>query len=194
MPSLLPIFLDLHDRPVLLVGGGLVALEKLHKLVATGARLTAVATVFHPDTLALLTAYGAAIHHRGVIAADMVGQSVVISAVNDPATHRAVALLAHREGVLVNTVDAPASADFFFGAQVERGPLQIAISTHGLFPGVARAIRQWLEEFLPDEISPEFEDLVRLRQSVKAHIPDPVLRMRALKGQLQQWLQQEAHS
>ncbi len=192
MASLLPIFLDLKEKNVLLLGGGRVALEKLEKLILTGAQIEVIAREIHPDTERLLQQHGIQRHLRSWESDDLSSRFLVISALNDPAEHARVAQEARALKVLINAVDEPRSSDFYFAAQMERGPLQLAISTHGLFPGVARAIRIWLEEFLPHEITPEFDHLVQLRSSVRNHIPDTVQRMQALREQLQIWLQQGA--
>jgi siroheme synthase-like protein len=190
MSSLLPIFLDLKDKPVLVIGGGLVALEKLEKLVATGAQLVVIAEHFHPQTLSLLLVHNVRYIQRAFSPEDLHGQFLVISAVNEANRHAAIAHEARSRGILINAVDAPSASDFYFAAQISRGPLQLAISTQGLFPGVARAIRIWLETLLPAEIETELNDLVDIRAHLKQLIPDPVHRMRDLKAQLQVWTSQ----
>lgn len=188
--SLLPIFLDLKNKPVLIIGGGLAAFEKLEKILETGARVRVLARSYHPDTLALIKAHGLPWENRDVAQSDIAGQFFVISAVNDAAEHARIAAIASRCHVLINTVDAPESTDCFFAAQVSRGPLQIAISSSGLFPGVARSFRLWLEDWLPQDLTADFEDLVQLRTAIKAKIPNPRERMQALKQQLSLWNQQ----
>ncbi len=192
MSSLLPVFFDLKQKPVLVIGGGLVALEKLEKLVETGATLRVIAKHFHPDTLRLIESYGASWEQRAWEPSDLEGVFLIISAVNEPLAHAAVADAARAARIIINAVDEPKASDFYFAAQLHRGPLQLAISTQGLFPGVARAIRLWLEEFLPQDITPEFDQLVRLRSSVRTHIPDTVQRMQALREQLTHWIEQGA--
>jgi siroheme synthase-like protein len=185
--SFLPIFIDLKDKPVLLVGGGAVAREKLEKLIQAEAHVRVIARALTPETRQLLVQHQLPFEERPFFANDVAGHVLVISAVNDSSVHARVAAAARARGILVNAVDEPASADFFFGAQIERGPLQIAISTQGLFPGVARALRLWLEEALPQELSDELGQLAVLRKNVRQLIPDPTQRMRRLKEQLQIW-------
>lgn len=194
---LLPIFIDLKDKPVLLVGGGAVAREKLEKLIQVGARVRVIARSIATETRRLLAQHQLPFEERPFFANDVAGHVLVISAVNDSAVHARVAAAARARGILVNAVDEPASADFFFGAQIERGPLQLAISTQGLFPGVARALRLWLEETLPQDLSDELGQLAVLRKNVRLLIPDPTQRMRRLKEQLQiwqnNWLTEQTH-
>ena len=185
--SLLPIFIDLKDKPVLLVGGGAVAREKLEKLIQAQAKVRVIARHIAEETREMLDKHQLTYEVRPFFANDVAGHVLIISAVNDPETHARVAAASRARGILVNAVDEPASADFFFGAQVERGPLQIAISTQGLFPGVARAFRLWLEEALPHDLTDELGQLAVLRKNVRHLIPDPTQRMRKLKEQLQIW-------
>lgn len=187
MAQMLPIFLNLDSKPVLVIGGGAVALEKIRKLHAAGAHIEVVATTVASGTADAAAALGVTVVRRPFRDADVQGRVLVISAVNDPETHQAVARAARAAGVLVNTVDEPQAADFYFGAQVQRGPLQMAISTQGVFPGVARAMRQWLEEAFPEAVATELNDLAALRQGLRQRIPDSVARLRALKQQLSAW-------
>ena len=189
MPSLLPIFLNLQDKPVLVIGGGPSAHEKLSKLLPTGAQITVVARRIHVETRQLLLNASIQHHERTWQASDVLASSLVISAVDDAIEHARIAAAARAAKVLINAVDAPASTDCYFGAQVERGPLLIAISTHGKFPGLARAMRLWLDELLPTSLGQDVEDLSNLRRSAQQRWTDPTSRMAALKGQLATWLQ-----
>ncbi len=187
MSALLPIFIDLRGRNVLLVGGGAVAREKLEKLIQAGAQVRVIARELQQETKDLLDQHQLKYEIRPFFPQDVTGHMLVISAVNEPKTHALIAEAARSRGILINAVDEPASADFFFAAQIERGPVQIAISTQGLFPGVARALRLWLEELLPVELGEEFLQLALLRKEIKPLIPDPMTRMRRLKEQLHIW-------
>lgn len=187
MSALLPIFLDLKAKPVLLIGGGSVAREKLEKLLRAEADVKVIARDFQDETLALVKSHALAWERREFQDDDADGHVFIISAVNDPHDHARIAATARAKRILINAVDAPAASDCFFAAQVERGPLQLAISTRGLFPGLARSLRLWLEEILPNEISGEFEELAKLRKAMRNGIADPASRMRALREQLAIW-------
>jgi siroheme synthase-like protein len=184
----LPVFLELTNKPVLLVGGGSAALEKLEKLVTCQAKVTIVAEHFHKATRELINQHDFTAHERAFQPTDLEEQRLVISAVNHSATHSFIADQARRRGLLVNTVDEPSSCDLFFAAQIERGPLQLAISTQGLFPGVARAIRLWLEDQFPEDVGYELQGLASLRKQIKPLFPSPKERMQALRVQLQRWM------
>jgi len=190
MSSLLPVFLDLADKPILVIGGLASAREKLIKLIPTGAKITVVARRIDEETKSLLQDAAIVHHERAWLAADFTGVKFIISAVDDPAEHAEIAAMARAAGILLNAVDAPGFTDCYFGAQVQRGPLLIAISTQGLFPGLARAVRLWIEDLLPANIGSDIEELATLRRSARQVLPEASQRMAALKNQLTTWLDQ----
>ncbi len=194
MNTLLPIFLDLKGRNVLLVGGGGVAVEKLIKLLESGANVTIVTKDINQEATRLATSNGLTINRRSFVPDDLKGVSLVVSAVNDLKAHAYIAKEARKAGVLVNSVDAPGLCDFYFGAQVHRGPLQIAISTQGLFPGVSKAIRTWIEDLFPHDLVPSLSELGTLRLQNRRLFPTPKERIERLKEQLTLWQSQWTHS
>lgn len=188
MTSLLPIFLDLKGKSVLVVGGGFAALEKLEKLVVTGANIEVIAKTYRQETLQFIRKHQLPAEQRSFQEKDLNGRFVVISAVNHRQSHQQIAKLAREKGILINSVDEKSASDFYFAAQIARGPLQIAISTQGQFPGLARSIRLWLEEQFPAEIAHELYQLADIRQGLRKTIPDSTRRMEALRQQLETWM------
>jgi siroheme synthase-like protein len=91
--------------------------------------------------------------------------ALVIAATGIPAVDTAVAAEARRRGVLVNAVDRPAQCDFIFGSILRRGELQIAVSTGGRSPALAREIRRRLEPMF----GPEYAELVEQVGRERAH-------------------------
>ena len=85
--------------------------------------------------------------------ADFAGVFLVVAATSSPSLHAKIFRLARRRGVLCNVVDDPAHCDFYYGAVVRRGELQIAISTGGHSPALAQRLRKKLEK----EIGAEYE-------------------------------------
>ncbi len=195
MASLLPIFLDLKDQPVLLIGGKASAEEKLRKLIVTGAQVTVVARSFSQEVEALIGEHAnVRLVQRDWEHHDLVGCRLIVSAVDNRDEHARIATSARSLGVLINTVDSPGTTDCYFGAQVERGPLVIAISTHGRFPGLARALKIWINDLLPDSITGDIEQLAGLRDKAKTVVPETTARMAALREQLDIWLGRQSKS
>ena len=143
-----PLFLDLHDRPVLVVGGGAVAERKVKLLLASGARVTVVAPHLGP-ALARRAARAELNYCAGEFAeSDLAAQRYVIAAASDPAVNRRVAAAAEERGVWVNVVDDAKLSSAIMPAIIDRSPLQIAISSGGSSPMLARQVREQLEALL----------------------------------------------
>ena len=184
--SLLPLFLDLTGKRVLVVGGGSVARAKLQALRPTGCNLRIVSLAFTPAFLEALAGFEFERHHRAFHPEDLDGVHLVISATNDPAANRFIAAHARAQGLWVNAVDDAASCDALFPSILRRGPFVAAISTEGAFAGLSRVVREALEGLVPDATIPEFEALVQLRQQLKQTLPDPARRAELLRGILWQ--------
>ena len=139
-----PIFLDLTDRPVLVAGAGRIALRKTKALVESGARVTVVA----PEILPAFRSLDARLLERRFRVSDLNGVRLAFAATNVRAVNRRIALEAERRGVPVNVADAPAECGFLVPSRVRRGHLQIAVSTSGRNPRLAKKLRQDLEDLL----------------------------------------------
>jgi len=169
--TLLPIFLNLDSRPVLLVGAGTVALEKIGSLLRTGARLRVVAPQARVE-IRQLAADGKIQWARKEFApADLDGNFIVIAATNLPEVNAAVYRAALERGIPCNSVDDIPNCDFFFGSVVSRGDLQIAISTGGKSPAVAQRLRREIDEQLPKDLGAWLGKLGELRREVLAAHP-----------------------
>jgi uroporphyrin-III C-methyltransferase/precorrin-2 dehydrogenase/sirohydrochlorin ferrochelatase len=164
--SLLPIFLKLEERDVLVVGAGTVALEKVGTLMKTGARLTLVAPSAREEIRALATAGKLAWIRREFDPADLAGKFVVIAATDVPEVNSAVYRAALERGVACNSVDDIPNCDFYFGSIVSRGDLQIAISTAGESPALAQRLRKEIDAQLPADLGEWLSRIGELRREV----------------------------
>ncbi|MCA1586041.1 MAG: uroporphyrinogen-III C-methyltransferase [Acidobacteria bacterium] len=147
MRELLPAFLDLTDRAVLVVGGGPVAAGKLQPLLQAHARVTVVA----PDVVPSIASAGVPIHRRPFEPHDLDGCWYVVAAA-PPSVNAQVAREAEARRIFVNAVDDPPHATVFAGAVVRRGPVTVSISTGGEAPALARLMREALERLLPESL------------------------------------------
>ena len=142
-----PVFLKLHGRRVVLVGGGRVAAGKLDGLLAAGAQVTVVA----PDIRSELERSGVTLVRRAFEAADLDGAWYVVAAA--PAdVNRQVGAAADARRVFVNAVDDPAQATAYLGGVVRRAGVTIAISTEGRAPALAGLLREALDAWLPGDL------------------------------------------
>ena len=142
-----PVFLKLHGRRVLLVGGGTVAAAKLEGLLAAGAHVTVVA----PDVSPACERPSVTLHRRPFEPADLDGAWWVVAAA--PAdVNRQVQAAAESRQLFVNAVDDPAHATAYLGSIVRREDVTVAISTGGRAPALAALLREALEAWLPQDL------------------------------------------
>ena len=144
---LLPVFLKLDGRRVVVVGGGPVAASKLGALHAAGARIEVVA----PDVQPEIEHAGVVIHRRPFAATDVDGAWYVVAAAPPP-VNRQVLEAALARGVFVNAVDDPVNATAYMGGIVRRDGVTIAISTEGRAPALAGLLREALDAWLPADL------------------------------------------
>ena len=148
-PPLFALFLKLDAKPCLVVGGGPLAESKLASLLASGARITVVAPEATRRIRALAAKSKLTWHERRFQASDVKGAFLTVAATNSPTVNHAVFAACARRRVLCNVVDDPEYCDFYYPAVVRRGQLQIAVSTGGASPSLARRLRQQLEQDFP---------------------------------------------
>ncbi len=158
MPDLLPLFLNLNRRRVLLVGGGAVAAAKLRALLAAGADVHVVAPDVHDDIVASCQE----IERREFRENDLDDAWLVVAAAT-PAVNRAVAAAAERRRVFVNAVDDPANASAFLSGVVRRDGVTLAISSQGEAPGLTALLREALDAVLPRDLASWIDEARRQR-------------------------------
>ncbi|MDP7238340.1 MAG: bifunctional precorrin-2 dehydrogenase/sirohydrochlorin ferrochelatase [Candidatus Latescibacteria bacterium] len=170
--SYYPLFLDLNDRPCVVIGGGRIAADKTHALLEARARVTVVAQDLI-GSLADLAAVGRIKHAARLYqAGDLAGSVLAISATDDSAVNRLVWEEGRRSGVLVNVVDDVPLCDFIAPSVIRQGDLTVAISTSGKAPALAVRIRESLEEKFGREYARFLELAGAIRQSLAEKNPD----------------------
>ncbi|WP_426153242.1 siroheme synthase CysG [Pseudomonas sp. DC3000-4b1] len=170
--NFLPLFHKLTGRPVLVVGGGEIALRKSRLLTDAGARLRVVAPQVDAQLAALVEHGGGEVFERGYTAADLDGCAVVIAATDDAPLNAQVSADAQARCVPVNVVDAPALCTVIFPAIVDRSPLVVAVSSGGDAPVLARLIRARLEAWIPAAYGELAKLAAGFRDRVKQRFPN----------------------
>jgi siroheme synthase-like protein len=161
----LPVMLDLKDCPVLVVGAGAVAARKAALLVRGGARVTVVAPEIGAEMERLASREDRLrIARRRFGASDLGGVRLVFAATNDAKVQSDIAAEAEKKGVWVNAADEPENCTFLMPALLERGPLQVAVSTGGASPALARRVRDEIDAALGPEFVEAAEVLGELRE------------------------------
>jgi siroheme synthase-like protein len=139
-----PVFLDLREREVLVVGAGKVALRKVRGLLEAGASVTVVSPAILPEFEELAVK----LVRRKFRKTDVKEQALVFAATDQRAVNESVGLAASARGILVNVADAPGECGFLVPARIRQGDVQIAVSTSGRDPRMAVALRKRIEEAL----------------------------------------------
>jgi uroporphyrin-III C-methyltransferase/precorrin-2 dehydrogenase/sirohydrochlorin ferrochelatase len=158
MRELLPIFLHLRGRRVVLVGAGPVGASKLSQLLAAGADVRVVAPYVHPE----VAAAPVSIVRRQFQPGDLDDAWLVVAAAT-PEVNRQVALAAEQRRVFVNAVDDPPNATAYLGGVVRRDDVTIAISTSGEAPAIAGLLREGLDALLPRDLAAWMETAREVR-------------------------------
>jgi len=163
----LPLFHNLNNRPVLLIGGGEQALRKARLLASSGAQLRVVAPLIHPE----LAALAQQLERREYRETDLDGVHLTVAATDNATLNACVAKDAQQRGIAVNVVDAPELCSVIFPAIVDRSPLIVAVSSGGVAPVLARLLRARLESLIPAAYGRLAQLAGRFRQQVKSALP-----------------------
>lgn len=169
--TLFPIFLKLEGRPCLVVGAGNVALEKIVSLLQAGAQIHAVAPQVSAAVERLVKDGKIKLSVREFQETDLDGKILVVTATDAPQVNRAVFLAAQQRGLLCNSADDPSNCDFYFGSIVQRGDLQIAISTAGESPALAQRLRREIDAQLPQEAGAWLKQIGESRREILVNHP-----------------------
>src|SRR5438477_816671 len=151
--SLFPMFVKLQGRLVVVVGAGEVAAGKIDGLLKAGAKVRLIAPEVHASLLEPIRSGKIEWIARKFASGDLASATLAIAATSAEGVNAAVYREAEARGILCNAVDDIENCHFYYGSIVQRGDLQIAISTNGKSPALAQRLRQELEQ----QFGPEYE-------------------------------------
>jgi siroheme synthase-like protein len=180
---LFPVFLKLETLSVLIIGGGNVALEKLHAVLnnSPATTVTVLALAVSDPIRALAAQHpGVEVRQKAYEAIDLAGADILIVAVNDLPLCERIKTDAAGRGLLVNVADTPLLCDFYLGSVVQKGNLKIAVSTNGKSPTIAKRVREVLNEMIPAEIDGVLYDMQHIRQNINGNFSDKVRQLNDL--------------
>ena len=164
----LPIFTRLKNKPVLVVGGGDVALRKCRAFLKAEANVTLVAPDFCQELQSMAEQGEVTLRQQKFIDSDLDNVMLVIAATDNDAVNEQVAAQAEARNLFVNVVDDQPKCGFIFPSIVDRNPITIAISSAGTAPVLARRLREKLETLIPQHIGPLAQLVGSFRDKVKA--------------------------
>ena len=170
MNTLFPIYVKLDQINTLLIGGGPVGLEKLQALLTNSpnAKVKIIARDVIDEIVALVNSNELlSLEIREFQERDLDGMDLLIMATNNPEFNEEVKQLAKSRHLLVNVADKPDLCDFYLGSVVQKGNLKIGISTNGKSPTIAKRLKEFLNELLPEEIDETLNLMASYRNSLK---------------------------
>ena len=185
--NLYPVFLKLETMETLLVGGGNVGLEKLQSLLhnSPGARVTIVAPEIKDELRRFIADYpDCSVIERKFEEADLENKDLVIIAVNNEETSKAVKELANKKCLLVNVADTPELCDFYLGSIVQKGNLKIAISTNGKSPTMAKRVKEVINDMIPYEMESVLDNMQTIRNGMNGDFEEKVKQLNDLTKML----------
>ena len=176
--NFLPIFYNISGKPCLIVGGGAIAARKAELLLKAQGKVRVVAPEIDDRIRDMAASHALEFEQREFVADDLQAVVCVIAATDNIEVNREISELAQARAIPVNVVDNPALCSFIMPSMIDRSPVQIAISTGGVSPVLARMLRSKLESCIPGA----YGDLATLadefRDPVKQGLPDVDARRR----------------
>lgn len=186
--NLFPVFLKLEELTTLLVGGGNVGLEKLAAILKNSpkAKVAVVAGLICDPIKDLANSHpNIKLVERNFRDDDLLDADLVILATDNKELHVQIRDKARKKRMLINVADTPDLCDFYLGAVVTKGNLKIGISTNGKSPTIAKRMREYLEDALPDDTNTLLENMRSIRDKMKGDFSEKV---RTLNEITSSWL------
>ncbi len=184
--ELYPIFLKVSQLNVLIVGGGKVACEKLTFLLKSSpnANVSVVSIDCDDEVLHLASTHNVAIIKSRYTKLAIKNKQLIIAATNNEQVNKQIYEDAKAENILINVADTPQLCDFYLGGVITKGNVKIAISTNGKSPILAKRLRQFFEEVIPENIHDLAENLNLYRKLIKGDFSNKVLKMNKITKEL----------
>ncbi len=161
-----PIFLKMDSIRVLVVGGGNIALEKLEKIIDFTYDIEVISKEIKNETMNFLTEHNIVWQMRSYLPNDIDKFDLIVVAVDDLSLQKDIFDECTSKNKLCNSVDSVDFCNFIFPAYIKRGPMCIAISTSGKSPAVAKHLKAYLAEKIPEDIDEFLEYMNELRNSL----------------------------
>jgi len=185
-----PMFMDMNDLKVLVVGGGYIATEKLEKLIDFTKEITVITLGVEDEAKAIIDTHDLCLHQRAYEVGDIIGFDIVIVATDTVELHKAIYEESRGGRILVNSVDNTKYCDFIFPSYVKKDDLTIAFSTGGASPAFAKQIRQHFEKIIPDSVG---SFLVKMK-ALRTTMPKGKERMQYFDSLVEEYFKKNFHS
>jgi siroheme synthase-like protein len=185
--NLFPIFLKLEDLRLLIVGAGEIGYEKLQTVLANSpnTRIRIVANYFRPEVEELSFQYpNIQLIYSDYKPVFLDQCDLVIAAVDNIKLATQITIDAKQKGKLINAADKPSLCDFYLGSIITKGDVKIAISTNGKSPTLARRLKEFFNDVLPDEIETVVSNLNSIRNKITSGFKERVKKLNEITASL----------
>lgn len=181
-----PMFVDLKDKKIIVIGGGKVAYRKVTKLLPFEAEITVIAPDICFEIQSLSNDNSNLIlKNRNFEIEDIKNVFLVISATNNSSTNQQVAQICKNQNIPINSVDDIENCTFLFPALVKKESLVIGCSTSGKAPDIAAFVKNTIEQDLPENIGQVVEILGILREELKHKVTTQKIRAQIIHNLLE---------
>jgi len=187
--SYFPAFLKLDDKNIAIIGGGNIAFEKLTKLLDFTSDILIISKDINSDIKKLSKKNNLKNKIKTYETGDIDGFDIVIIAVDDIALQEKIYNEAKSKHILCNAVDSVKYCDFIFPSYIKDGDLTICVSTCGTSPAVAKHLRRFIQNLLPQDINIFLEKMKKLR----AALPKGKDRMKLLDHRVKEYFNKDKH-
>ncbi|WP_415397273.1 precorrin-2 dehydrogenase/sirohydrochlorin ferrochelatase family protein [Sulfurimonas sp. CS5] len=181
-----PAFLKLDNKKILIIGGGYIAYEKLDHLLDFTKDISVIALDLCEDMAKGIKDNHLAFEQRAYKSGDIKDFAVVIVAVDDIPLQAEIFAESKQYNCLCNSVDSVDYCDFIFPSYVKKDDLTIAISTSGASPAMAKHLRMYLQNLIPEGISDFLKEMKDLRKT----LPKGKDRMKMLDKKAEDYIKQ----
>lgn len=139
-----PLFVDITDQQILVVGAGTIALRRIRTLLKFQTDITVTALRIHPEILAL--ADHISVIQREYRTEDLAGRGIVLACTDSGQLNRQIAAECRERGILVNTADSKELCDFYFPSVIVKDEAVIGINAGGKNHRIVKETREYLEK------------------------------------------------
>ncbi|MEA2090851.1 MAG: bifunctional precorrin-2 dehydrogenase/sirohydrochlorin ferrochelatase [Campylobacterota bacterium] len=183
--SYFPAFLKLDNKKILIVGGGYIAYEKLDHLLDFTQDISVIALDLSDDMSKGIKDNNLSFEQRAYKTGDIKDFAVVIVAVDDIPLQAEIFAESKKYNCLCNSVDSVDYCDFIFPSYIKKDDLTIAVSTSGASPAMAKHLRMYLQNSIPDDIGEFLKEMKDLRKT----LPKGKERMKMLDKRAQDYIE-----
>lgn len=182
--SYFPAFLSMDDKKILIVGGGNIAREKLEHLLCFTKDITLIAINYNDAMKDLIKNNNLKYEEKPFSNSDIEGFDIIIAAIDDMQLQKDIYFETRKYNCLCNCVDLKEYCDFIFPSFIKKGDLTIAISTSGSSPAMAKQLKMWISEKIPDSI----EEFLNSMKEYRKTMPKGIERMKFLDNKVKEYI------